>query len=112
MLALALTLALLAQPCAGMGAADRFADCTLFQSPQEAANFSAHAAWSLAFPLAGHALDGKRGAMISGGTWMAYSLVNEVALHGPESERERNLNLLSRLVPCAVVMLIAALAKP
>ena len=39
-------------------------------------------------------------------TWIAYSLVNEFALHGPESERERNLNLVSRLAPCAVILFI------
>lgn len=105
---LALALALQA-PCAGMGALDRFTDCTLFRSSQEAANFSAHAGWSLAIPLAGHAVDGKRGALLAGGTWMAFTLVNEFALHGQEDARERNLNLLSRLAPCALVMLWEAL---
>lgn len=95
--------------CAGMGPLDRFTDCTLFQSPQEASNFAAHAGWSFAIPLAGHAIDGKRGALIAGGSWMAFTLVNEFALHGPESARERNLNLLSRLVPCAVVMFFEVL---
>ena len=101
--ALALTL------CAGMGPLDRFTDCTLFHGAQEAANFSAHAGWSLAIPLAGHALDGKRGALIAGGTWIAFTLVNEAFLHGPESARERNLNLASRLIPTALVMLWEAL---
>ena len=78
----------------------------IFASDGEAVNFSAHAAWSVAAPLAGQALFGRAGLWSIGGTWIAYSLVNEFALHGPESERERNLNLVSRLAPCAVILFI------
>ena len=108
----AILLAFALSPCAQMGALDRFTDCTLFRGSQEAANFSAHAGWSLALPLAGHAIDGKRGTLVVGGGWLAFTLVNEFALHGPESSRERNQNLLSRLVPCAIVMLIDLLRGP
>ena len=78
----------------------------LFASDAEAVNFSAHAAWSVAAPLTGQALFGRAGLWSFGASWMTYSLVNEFALHGPESERERNLNLVSRLGPCAVILLI------
>jgi hypothetical protein len=78
----------------------------IFASDGEAVNFSAHTAWSVAAPLVGQALFGRAGLWSVGGTWIAYSLVNEFALHGPESERERNLNLVSRLAPCAVVLFI------
>src|SRR2546430_17626632 len=71
----------------------------IFASDGEAVNFSAHAAWSVAAPLAGQALFGRAGLWGAGGTWIAYSLVNEFALHGPESERERNLNPVSRPPP-------------
>lgn len=98
---------LAAAPCSGMGALDRFTDCTLFRNSQEAANFSAHAAWSMAIPLSGHLAAGKRGAWIAGGAWIGFTLVNEFALHGAEDARERNLNLLSRIVPCAIVMAIS-----
>ena len=54
----------------------------------------------------GQALFGRAGLWSFGGTWMAYSLVNEFAMHGPEGERERNLNLVSRLGLCAVILLI------
>jgi hypothetical protein len=77
-----------------------------FASDGEAVNFSAHAAWSVAAPLTGQALFGRKGLWGFGGTWIAYSLVNEFALHGPESDRERNLNLISRLTPCAVILLV------
>lgn len=81
----------------------------VFRSDMEAVNFSAHVAWSLALPLAGNAVDGKRGTLIAGSAWIAYSLVNEFAFHPPLQPRERALNLVSRLVPCAVVMLVRVL---
>ena len=78
----------------------------IFGSDGEAVNFSAHAAWSIAAPLTGQALFGRAGLWGFGGTWIAYSLVNEFALHGPEDQRERNMNLVSRLAPCAVILFI------
>ena len=96
--------ALTLSACLGMGPLDRWTDCTLFASPGEASNFAAHAGWAFAIPLAGHAVDGKRGALLAGGSWMAFTLVNEFALHGPESARERNLNLISRLLPTLAVL--------
>jgi hypothetical protein len=81
-----------------------------FQSDAEATNFSAHAAWSLAMPLAGQAIDGRRGLWTFGLSWMGYSLAHEFLLHGPESARERHLNLISRLGPCALVLIIDAIA--
>jgi hypothetical protein len=92
----------------GLGPVDRFFACSVFQSDAEATNFTAHVGWSLAVPLAGKAIDGKRGMLIAGGSWIAFSLVNEFVLHGPEDARERRLNLLSRLLPCAGVMLAGA----
>src|SRR2546423_3702017 len=83
----------------------------IFASDGEAVNFSAHAAWSVAAPLAGQALFGRPGLWGAGGTWIAYSLLNEFALHGPESERERTLNLVSRLAPCAVILFIDLVGK-
>lgn len=80
-----------------------------FNSDAEATNFSAHVGWSLAFPLAGAALAGRDGALYAGSGWVAYSLVNELALHGPEDARERRQNLVSRLIPCAVVLLVEVL---
>src|SRR5205823_176835 len=58
----------------------------IFASDGEAVNFSAHTAWSIAAPLTGQALFGRAGLWGAGGTWIAYSLVNEFALHGPEGE--------------------------
>src|SRR5436853_7269417 len=78
----------------------------IFASDAEAVNFSAHAAWSVAAPLAGQALFGRAGLWSFGASWMTYSLVNEFALHGPEGERERNLNLVSRPGPSAVTLLL------
>jgi hypothetical protein len=77
----------------------------IFQSDGEAVNFSAHAAWSVAMPLSGQAMFGRPGLWTFGGGWIAYTLVNEFTLHGPESSHERTLNLVSRLAPCGVILL-------
>ena len=101
MLALALALSLHASPALSV----ERAVSSVFANDAEATNASAHAAWSIALPLAGYAVDGRRGLYIAGGAWLAYSLVNEFALHGPEDSRERNLDLLSRILPCAAILL-------
>lgn len=67
-------------------------------------NDSAHAAWAVAMPLAGYAVASKKGALVSGGAWMAWTLVNEYALHGKESTQERQQNLKFRLIPCALTL--------
>ena len=103
MLALALALSLHASPALSI----ERAVSSVFASDAEATNFSAHVGFSLALPLAGYAVDGRRGMYVAGGAWLAYSLVNEFALHGPEDSRERNLDLISRILPCAAVMLIS-----
>lgn len=104
--AAALSLVLHSAPAPTRAFAPEAALSSLFSSDAEAANFSAHAAWSVAVPLAGRAIDGRRGMWIAGGTWLAYSVANELLLHGPESGRERALNLTSRLGPCALVLLL------
>jgi len=79
-----------------------------FRSDAEATNVSAHAAWSVGLPLAcGYAFgrDGLRACAIG---WVGYSLLNEFALHGSESARERNLNLISRLGPALILLLVDA----
>ncbi len=104
--AAALSLVLHSAPAPTRAFAPEAALSSLFSGDSEAANFSAHAAWSVAVPLAGRAIDGRRGMWIAGGTWLAYSVANELLLHGPESGRERALNLTSRLGPCALVLLL------
>jgi hypothetical protein len=81
----------------------------VFQSDGEAVNFSAHAAWSVAVPLSGQAMFGRAGLWTFGSTWMAYTLLNEFTMHGPESAHERTLNLVSRLAPCGVILLFDVL---
>jgi hypothetical protein len=76
-----------------------------FANQQEATNFSAHVGWSLALPLAGYAVADRKGLYVAGGAWLAYSLVNEFAMHGPENAHARRLDPISRLVPCTAVML-------
>lgn len=79
-----------------------------FQSSGEAANASAHAAWGIAVPLAGYAVDRRRGLLVGSGAWIAYSLVNEFLLHGKEASRERNMNLGFRILPCLATSIALA----
>jgi hypothetical protein len=74
-----------------------------FRSDSEATNFSAHVGWGMAIPAAGYGLGGKKGLLLASGIWTGYSLVNEFKWHAPESARERNLNLVSRLGSMALV---------
>lgn len=89
-----------------MPSLERFA-AGLFAGDQEAVNFSAHVAWSLVFSLGGHAVGGSLGLIVGAGTWILYSLVNEFLLHGPEGSRERTLNLISRLSPSGLLLILA-----
>jgi hypothetical protein len=79
-----------------------------FQSDAEATNFSAHVGWSLAFPLAGLALAGQLGMYLAAALWVSFAFVNEIVFHGPTSTREWALDLVSRLLPCMVVLFLAA----
>jgi hypothetical protein len=81
---------------------------SVFSSDAEATNFGAHVGWSLALPFTGYAVADRRGLYAAGGAWLTYSLLNEFVMHGPESAHERELDLMSRLVPCAAVMIWTA----
>jgi hypothetical protein len=79
-----------------------------FRSDAEAVNFSAHAFASVAIPLACGYTFGRRGLWSCAVGWVGYSLLNEFALHGPESARERTMNLISRLGPALLIVAIDA----
>lgn len=81
----------------------------LFRSDAEATNFGAHVGWSLLLPVGGYVAADRPGLYVAGSAWLTYSIVNEFAMHGPEGSRERALDLVSRLVPCATVMIWTAL---
>ena len=49
---------------------------SLADNDRAVTNASAHLAWALAIPLAGHAVDGKRGALVAGATWIAWTLIS------------------------------------
>jgi hypothetical protein len=95
-----------------MSALTKFIDQKLgFASDAEATNFSAHAGWSLALPLAGLAIAGPVGAYVAGGAWLVWSLVNEMFLHGPTGSHERAQDLVSRLAPCSLVLAAVAMFR-
>lgn len=66
-------------------------------------NASAHVAWSLAVPLVGERIGGRRGLWIAGGAWIAATLVQEAFFHPGDGPEERT-DLLTRLVPCVVLL--------
>jgi len=72
-------------------------------------NASAHVAWSLAVPLAGQYVGGRKGLWIAGLAWMAVSLGQEAFFHAPPNPgrgypAEVRADLLTRLVPTAFVL--------
>ena len=76
---------------------------------QALTNASAHVGWSLALPLAGKAIGGRKGMWIAGTSWIAWTIVNETFFHapprpGPGYPAEVRTDLLTRLVPCAAVL--------
>src|SRR5256885_15011792 len=74
----------------------------IFASDGEAVNFSAHAAWSVAAPLAGQALFGRAGLWGAGGAGIPDTPGNEFPPPGPQSQPSRHPNLVSRLAPRAL----------
>lgn len=81
---------------------------------QALTNASAHLGWSLALPLAGRLVAGRKGMWIAGLSWLGYSLANEVFYHAPSNPgahypAEVRTDLMTRMVPCAAVLLWAAI---
>lgn len=72
-------------------------------------NASAHVAWSLAVPLAGQLVAGRKGLWTAGLSWIALSLTTETFFHapahpGPGYPAEVRADLLTRIVPCAALL--------
>src|SRR3990172_6820556 len=82
---------------------------------QVVTNAAAHVGFSLAIPLLGEHFWGRKGLWISGLSWMALTLVQESMFHappnpGPGYAAEVRSDLITRLVPCATLLLIDALS--
>jgi hypothetical protein len=77
-------------------------------------NASLHALWALAIPAAGRSIDGRRGALVCGGGWIAAALVGEAFFHAPENPgpsyaSEVRTDLLSKIVPTLAFLLADAI---
>jgi hypothetical protein len=77
-------------------------------------NASLHALWALAIPAAGRSIDGRRGALVCGGAWIAASLVGEAFFHAPENPgpgytSEVRTDLLTKIVPTLAFLLADAI---
>ena len=72
-------------------------------------NASAHVAWALAIPLLGQEIGGARGKWISGGAWIAFSLIQEAFFHAPANPgaaypSEVRTDLITRIAPTVLVL--------
>ena len=81
---------------------------------QALTNASAHVAWSLAVPAIGQMLWGRKGLWISGLSWIALTVVQESLFHapsqpGPSYPSEVRSDLITRIVPCATLLVVDAL---
>jgi len=81
----------------------------IFESDATLTNASAHIGWSLALPLAGRIIGGRKGMWATGLSWIAWSLANETFFHAPRSPgpgypSEVRADLLTRIVPCAALL--------
>jgi hypothetical protein len=81
---------------------------------QALTNASAHVAWSLAVPAIGQMLWGRKGLWISGLSWIALTVVQESLFHAPSQPgldypSEVRSDLITRIVPCATLLVVDAL---
>jgi len=77
-------------------------------------NAAAHTGFSVAIPLFGEHFWGRKGLWIAGLSWMALSATQESLFHAPPNPgrgypAEVRADLLTRLVPCATLLLFDAL---
>ncbi|GEJ55425.1 hypothetical protein [Anaeromyxobacter diazotrophicus] len=81
----------------------------IFESDAALTNASAHIGWSLAVPLAGKLVGGRKGLWTAGLSWIALSLTQETFFHappnpGPAYPSEVRADLLTRILPCAALL--------
>jgi hypothetical protein len=81
----------------------------IFESDNAFTNASAHVAWSIAAPLIGNQLGGRKGLWIAGLSWIALSVTQESLFHapphpGPGYPSEVRADLLTRVVPAAAIL--------
>lgn len=80
---------------------------------QAVTNASLHVAWALAVPLVSQHFGGRKGLWIGGLTWIAASVVHESLFHAPARASpayasEVRSDLLTRIVPTALLLLLDA----
>jgi hypothetical protein len=80
-----------------------------FESEAALTNASAHVGWSIAVPLAGRAIGGRKGMWVAGLSWIGLSLATETFFHappnaGPGYPSEVRADLLTKILPCAAIL--------
>lgn len=90
---------------------------------QALTNASAHIGWSLAIGLGGWALGGRQGLRAACGVWSGASLIGEAFFHAPAPSpmdgqpgdlypSEVRTDLITKIVPCSLLVLVEALHDP
>ena len=80
-----------------------------FESDAALTNASAHVGWSIAVPLAGRVIGGRKGMWVAGLSWIGFSLAAETFFHappnpGPGYPSEVRADLLTKILPCAAIL--------
>ena len=81
----------------------------VFESDAALTNASAHVGWSIAVPLAGRVIGGRKGMWVAGLSWIGFSLATETFFHappnpGPGYPPEVRADLLTKILPCAAIL--------
>lgn len=81
----------------------------LSQGDQAVTNALCHIGWSVAIPLIGEKLGGKKGKFIAGLSWIALTLAQESFFHAPKQyssnyPSEVRTDLVTRIVPTLLVL--------
>jgi hypothetical protein len=68
-----------------------------------------HAGWSLAVPLAGEKIAGRKGLWVAGLTWLALATVEQTMFQPRATPAEHRSDVLTKLVPCMTLLAIDAI---
>jgi hypothetical protein len=68
-----------------------------------------HAGWSLAVPLVGEKIGGRKGLWVAGLTWLTLATVEQTMFQPRATPAEHRSDVLTKLVPCMTVLAIDAM---
>jgi hypothetical protein len=78
----------------------------LFQNEGKLTIGLMHAGWSLAVPLVGEKIGGRKGLWVAGLTWLAASVVEQTMFQPHASPAEHRSDMLTKVVPCLTLLAV------